>query len=566
MSDSKMISKAEVLALLTQDSYHRRIKNWPLLTSKDIFKPIQKPIKKNNISDDILVIKNVGSRKRVININKIKNDIDDYFPFTSNLLSKFKGNIVACGGVITKTILRFSGEGDIDFFFYNLDVETANSIRIEALIFLINSWKSVDDMVNFDVHRNGYVTTLYVTDNEDIQYKYQFIHRIYPNISTILGGFDLSCCMIAYDGEEIYTTPLGCWSLRHHAIIVDLKRRSTSFEVRLIKYFNRGLILLLPGLNKYIINKYIFDPLNDRVTNFKNDIFDLVRKYDYLDKSYIYDHSEIERIEDFCSTLDIQRSHNIMINNIQKDENILPQFRIKRDNTRLVLFNKYDHSETNDQLITKISDYEHYTPTKFYPHINLSRLRLNKINSIVSILHFTSSDNNIEEQILNDINNPNINFNDATIEHYKLRVEKIRDPHKIGQYDRLRLLKCFGSYVNEVIDIRNDDIKYYQYRDKVIKEITEKAKLCEKELIGIKWITNNPGRQWTSSINPIIEDPREWYGKHYVPVITGIPEDIETCLRLARLRSIWSLLPNDIFDLVLLQIMKLYADEAWQYI
>lgn len=96
--------------------------------------------------------------------------------------------------------------------------------------------------------------------------------------------------------------------------------------------------------------------------------------------------------------------------------------------------------------------------------------------------------------------------------------------------------------------------------------MTENAKIQQNNLIGIKWITENPGRQWTSSINPIIEDPRNWYGKHYIPVKTGIPTEIESCLRLARLRSIWNLLPDDIFNVILLYIMKNYADEAWKYI
>jgi hypothetical protein len=51
-----------------------------------------------------------------------------------------------------------------------------------------------------------------------------------------------------------------------------------------------------------------------------------------------------------------------------------------------------------------------------------------------------------------------------------------------------------------------------------------------------------------------------------VPVLTGIPEEIETCLRLARLRSIWSCLPDEIFNLILLFVMKNCANEAWQYI
>ena len=63
-----------------------------------------------------------------------------------------------------------------------------------------------------------------------------------------------------------------------------------------------------------------------------------------------------------------------------------------------------------------------------------------------------------------------------------------------------------------------------------------------------------------------MEDPREWYGKHYIPIITGIPRDVEECLRLSRLRSIWSTLNDDVFNNILLSIAKCYADDACKYI
>ena len=100
----------------------------------------------------------------------------------------------------------------------------------------------------------------------------------------------------------------------------------------------------------------------------------------------------------------------------------------------------------------------------------------------------------------------------------------------------------------------------------IIDNMKNNAKTCQENLVGVKWITKNPGRQWTSSINPIIQNPQKWYGKHYIHVITGIPEEIENCLRLARLRSMWSLLPKEIFDKILFDIAECYADETWQYI
>ena len=139
--------------------------------------------------------------------------------------------------------------------------------------------------------------------------------------------------------------------------------------------------------------------------------------------------------------------------------------------------------------------------------------------------------------------------------------------HKINN-NFYRLSKLFGKLTPEVVKIQHTD-EYYKYCDIVINKMKNNSEICKKNLIGIKWITQNPGRQWTSSINPIIADPREWYGKHYIPVLTGIPEEIETTMRLLclpRTESVWTVINEDIFNVICLHLLHKYADDAWQYI
>ena len=188
--------------------------------------------------------------------------------------------------------------------------------------------------------------------------------------------------------------------------------------------------------------------------------------------------------------------------------------------------------------------------------------------------------NNIKESLIKDFNNQDLMFSESDINKFRKRCDRIknyymgtdlRDHERTGVVqgnEFYEILRIFGKLLPLIVDsLRNNNINFY---DECVKMIIDKminnAKICQEKLIGINWITKNPGRQWTSSINPIIEDPREWYGKHYIPVKTGIPEDIETCLRLARLRSIWTVLPKEIFDKILYDIAECYADEAWQYI
>lgn len=74
---------------------------------------------------------------------------------------------------------------------------------------------------------------------------------------------------------------------------------------------------------------------------------------------------------------------------------------------------------------------------------------------------------------------------------------------------------------------------------------------------GPKWILKNPQRQWTSSINPIITNPRDFYGEHYVP-FRIFDEKIETTLRIMRSHKEcpFSWLPKDVFDLILKMVIE----------
>ena len=85
-----------------------------------------------------------------------------------------------------------------------------------------------------------------------------------------------------------------------------------------------------------------------------------------------------------------------------------------------------------------------------------------------------------------------------------------------------------------------------------------------KKLIGINWRLTNPGTQWTSSINPVMKHPKDWYGERYVSFRIGC-EGIETCLRLFRLRDgIWKNLPRDVFRKIVIVVvwMNSYLEDS----
>ena len=605
----KNIDKDEITSLLTQDTYYRKIGTWPLFMTKDIIskRELLPSTERLSLDNDVqkitteyfLVSRMYEHNKLLINnsLEKFTSNINEKHPFTTELLIKFSGNIVACGGSVAKNLMsnppniyyNSINDEDIDLFFYNLDNENASKLRIEIALFLINKWKNKNDKIKIRILRNEFVTTIYFIEKRDEYYSkihsYQLIHRIYPNISSIIGGFDINVCMVAYDGNEIYATPLGTWALKNHTIIIDTKRRSTSFEYRICKYYNFGFNILFPGLTQEIVNDLVINPCRSSTTE-----IELLSKLHTLAKEHNYHLHHVHMIKN--------HTNDILFIDQQKKENVLPFLNINDGNNDWrrnwedeveyescqeikIGILPYNLKSIENRHINKISDYSHNSiDMKFLPHINTTRLRLDNLASVVSVLKVKG---NIDYQILLDeANNPDLKFTPHELKNYISRTEEARkfygsdwntdnnlfDKELFIRKDTYRLTKCFGKLALEVSEVRNTD-KYYDYVNIMIEKIINNAKICKENLTGIKWITKNPGRQWTSSINPIIANSREWYGKHYIPVLTGIPEEIETILRLMRLErteSVWVQLPNDIFTLILQNIMKTYADIAWKYI
>ena len=74
-------------------------------------------------------------------------------------------------------------------------------------------------------------------------WKVQVILRAFPSLSTLLHGFDLPSSCVAFDGEEILLTSAAAYACAHRVNVVCPAYRSTTFERRLGKYFDRGVSL-----------------------------------------------------------------------------------------------------------------------------------------------------------------------------------------------------------------------------------------------------------------------------------------------------------------------------------
>lgn len=618
-----IITLEEVTTLLTQDSYYRKLKQWPLLTSNSFINPNKTPEFK-----DLFSIKAIGDfryGKPPLSLELIKYYLEYSFPFIKEILEKYRTNLTICGGSLTSAYklcsndLNYRINSDVDFFFYNIGPEQATLLRSEIIIYICELWKSligktstelnrkfyrnrgginVDEIlldVDIVIERNEYVTTIniiehYSNDNT-IKFIYQLIHRLYPNISSIIGGFDISACMMAYDGIDLYTTPLGAWSIKNNSIIVDTKRRSTSYEHRLRKYNKRGFNILFPGLLQTTIKQYLTENILNcyeyKRAKFIDDTLTSANKLGLYIKypgNLFKDKNKSEQRMFFD---DEYPYHLAKCYDVQKENDILPYLCIAPNDINdykvnefsyyigTLLHGKYKRSIIDQNLINKISDYNYYNKNIEQDNIgkmNFTKLRNNKLTSVVSICKINVNDDNKLGIIDKDLTFPNLGINNDIISNYKSKALSIILESKIWKLEEIYcwnyrdLMKYFGEYTNDVIINHKNYNVISGYLNLLENRGINNGAKCKEMLTGIKWITENPERQWTSSINPIFEDPRKWYGKHYCPVTTGIPQNVETLMRLIYYNDkVWNTLPREIFDYILEKICKGYADEAWKY-
>lgn len=78
------------------------------------------------------------------------------------------------------------------------------------------------------------------------------------------------------------------------------------------------------------------------------------------------------------------------------------------------------------------------------------------------------------------------------------------------------------------------------------------------------WRTVDPGSQAFGSDNPIIANPRDWYGPNYVPVRAGLSNEIFcTIWQCWRKSPVWKDIPRDIFRLLCSTVLQLQAQDIF---
>lgn len=191
------------------------------------------------------------------------------FPHVNSILELFPKRLIVAGGAILRAIRRNTTTSDIDFFFLEGERQDYQTEINEMMNTIISFFSQGEEA--FKVFKSGRTVTIltlgypkeddldsssesdgYVFEPKVRTVKYQFITgRMYARPEDVVRGFDIAPCQCLYDGDNIFTTSLGFFSLLTGLIIVDPSRRSTTYESRLRKYMSIGhcMCLVFPTIN-----------------------------------------------------------------------------------------------------------------------------------------------------------------------------------------------------------------------------------------------------------------------------------------------------------------------------
>ena len=407
---------------------------------------------------------------------KLCNDINEFktafYAKYPPLVGLSLDNLIIAGGSVGNIVKKPKGycaDSDVDFFMYGLSEEDAN-VRVKQWITGILScakdyaWReterkninknrpdkrgSSDISTECEMIRNNNTILIIICGH-----KFQLIFRLYKTPSEILHGFDLGSSAIGFDGENVYLTSLGKFCYEHSCNVVDTTRRSTTYEYRLEKYFQRGFNIVIPSLDKKQL----------RLGYFK------------------YNLDEVCALPYFVFSYSAVSGNKISVRNF---------------------YNKY--SETSDYQLDDINEY------------NTFRMNLYNLVNDINFFYSTSSSsdtNNIEilakgprlskgsivsyyETIREKLNNKKI---DITLLKNYVTVES---PATVA----LNIIQNLDShYLDNLIERQTklvlDKLQVLQNRDHT----------------KIHWIIKDPGTQLCGSFNPIFKEEKDWYGTYYNP-------------------------------------------------
>lgn len=524
--ETLLINRQTVSMILDLDSVERKDLCW----NRYSLKSAKRFSSKNVIfADDVLKI-GIGGflATKLSSLKNFRSIIQkNYCPYIEEILSSFPGKIILAGGSVSKALWgiknKFGNISDADFFMIN--VENPNELIREICELIIKLCEA--DKVAYLLSRNQNVTSIIIRDDihinssvdeltekewsDLIRYpgrKIQIIHRIYPTPMHVLGGFDIPSAY--YDGTNVYTNSTGLFFIAHKLIFLDPSRRSTSYKARLKKYINQGFDLIISNIGRKTV---------------KNE----------LDFSIFVSDPQGQPLNP-CKDLSIK------IFNV--------------DNEIISVFPEGYHNNNGD--------YESGGECFHWKTQNAFLALSEKID------HITWFGTTIESVF----DNPKIDW----MLSKQLLVPKYHRIHKDTIEISANLaIKWFQENHKSSIHIKSRQYSKAEFNDELTKlktKIENGIRNANLNCSGgqVRYIRDNPGGQyWTSAINPIVEDVRNYYHPKMCNILTiGIPDEIFAIIYLGwrQKEGIFKnlLFVGDAFKLLMTEIRRVRAHFLFQQI
>jgi hypothetical protein len=218
------------------------------------------------------------------------------------------------------------------------------------------------------------------------------------------------------------------------------------------------------------------------------------------------------------------------------------------------LKNKYTTLKTPDGRITGVNDKRLYLQSNDYNSVYWNS---ETVGDQVKISDYDGQPQNNWYYISQDKKH-NVTFStDNWEELYNMPEDKIKSTLQHGYFEnkhinpdviRLKHATLFlgDKIVDYVMALAQNKKKLCTDIWKAkIKDYEVKAIEIYKEMEQMTFRHINPGSQSFGKNNPIITNPREWYGENYEPVIVGISND-----RIIALHSCFTNYPKDMLNLI----------------
>jgi len=521
------------------------------------------------------------------------------FPFLPTLLENHRGKIAVCGGSLTRLLSSVDDDGspyaikDVDIFFHSVTQQEATEILSDCVASICHVYAGKIGRVR--VEHKEFVTNVVIDTDETKMPNstsiytggwthgkippicYQFVHRIYPTMAHIIGGFDLGPSMLAFDGEMIYATELGAWCIAKDTAIIDTTRLSLSFDYRVIKLRNMGYGVVFPGLRAVDM----YDPdyhkkKNDAKRLIINKAFVLLKKLGL----FVYDTNGGE-----STGLDVLEEYTAYIG----DKRMVGGVEIRGGGTGSDINSRTwvgvaNQEVTSAKYLKHVSDY-----SSFYiidASIDKAISTMLRCNNFDAIMTYASFDNDVSydnaySSFTDLFNHPVVVYDPKyrdfvenymkgwNIDHERNRTPK-RDTARFAEYSS-KIYTMAEELINNKYKPYNSNPEFKAYVDSVVvimeQRMIDNAKIAADKLMGLHWMDQNPERQWTASINPTMLNPRQYYGDNYVSFWIGIPCEVETTLRAIRKfrsESPFSRFDRNLFDMILQYVCRAYIYNTMQ--